>query len=159
MHHLPLAAARGLALAAALLATGLAAVARTDVSVGVQIGLPIGAAVPVLPGGSVGVVVGPRHYWTYGGVWYRPWGPRYVVVEPPVGYYAPEPPPPEPRSVPSTRPDPVIYPRNGQNAQQTEYDRQACNRWAVTQPQAVADAAVFQRAIEACMDGRGYSVR
>ncbi|MFA6262652.1 MAG: hypothetical protein WC760_14400, partial [Bacteroidia bacterium] len=66
---------------------------------------------------------------------------------------------PQPVSVPSTKPDPEIYPRNGQSAQQTEGDRQECNRWAVTQPSAVADASVFQRAVEACMDGRGYTMR
>ncbi|MDQ6680639.1 MAG: hypothetical protein M3Y67_06700, partial [Pseudomonadota bacterium] len=56
-------------------------------------------------------------------------------------------------------PDPVIYPRSGQSAEQTEADRQACNRWAMTQPSAVADASVFQRATLACMEGRGYTVR
>jgi len=56
-------------------------------------------------------------------------------------------------------PDPVIYPRNGQSAEQTEADRQQCNTWATTQPQAVADAAVFQRSVAACMDARGYTVR
>ena len=57
------------------------------------------------------------------------------------------------------RPDPIIYPRNGQSAQQTEADRQECNRWATTQPSAMSDASVFNRATEACMDGRGYTLR
>jgi hypothetical protein len=61
--------------------------------------------------------------------------------------------------VQSLRPDPVIYPRNGQSADQTEGDRQACNRWATTQQAAMADAAIFQRAVEACMDARGYTLR
>ena len=60
---------------------------------------------------------------------------------------------------PASRPEPVVYPRNGQDAQQTEADRQACERWATTQPAALADAAVFMRAVEACMDGRGYTMR
>jgi hypothetical protein len=68
-------------------------------------------------------------------------------------------PPPPPVAVAPARPDPVIYPRNGQNAQQTEFDRQACNRWATTQQAALSDASVFQRAVEACMDGRGYTLR
>jgi hypothetical protein len=55
--------------------------------------------------------------------------------------------------------EPVIYPRNGQSAAQTEADRQECNRWATTQPAAVADAQVFQRAVAACMDGRGYTLK
>jgi hypothetical protein len=56
-------------------------------------------------------------------------------------------------------PAPIIYPRNGQSPEQTEADRQDCNRWAVTQPDAVASASVFQRATAACMDTRGYTVR
>jgi hypothetical protein len=56
-------------------------------------------------------------------------------------------------------PDPIIYPRNGQSQEQTEADRQGCNRWATTQPAAMADAGVFQRAVAACLDGRGYTVR
>jgi hypothetical protein len=59
----------------------------------------------------------------------------------------------------SVRPDPVIYPRTGQSPEQTEADRQACNRWATTQQAAMADASVFQRAVEACMDARGYTLR
>ena len=56
-------------------------------------------------------------------------------------------------------PAPIIYPRNGQSPEQTEADRQDCNRWAVTQPDAVAGASAFQRATAACMDVRGYTVR
>jgi hypothetical protein len=101
--------------------------------------------------------------WTGGG-WYGPWGAPYLALQAPLYYPAPiyyggavvAPPA---VSVPPTRPDPVIYPRNGQTSQQTEYDRQECNRWATTQPAAVADAGVFQRAVEACMDGRGYTLR
>jgi len=55
--------------------------------------------------------------------------------------------------------EPIIYPRNGQSAEQIESDRQACNSWASTQPKAQADASVFKRATEACMDGRGYTLR
>lgn len=148
---------------AALLAgaAGLAP-AHTSVGVGVNIGLPAyGAVYPALPGGAVSVTVGGGRYWRYGGAWYRPWGPRWVVVAPPAGYVvAAEPPPPPPPAPPKlTKPEPIIYPRNGQDSQQTEADRQDCNRWAVTQPQAVADADVFQRAVEACMDGRGYSMK
>lgn len=119
------------------------------------------------------------HYSNYGhrggrgGVWIGGWGwgPAWWLVGPPllvplvVSTYEPlqqtivvtEPPPMVPTA--PARPDPVINPRNGQNAQQTEFDRQDCNRWATTQPAALADASVFHRAVEACMDGRGYTVR
>ncbi|HJW10184.1 MAG TPA: hypothetical protein VJ598_00270 [Albitalea sp.] len=88
---------------------------------------------------------------TYYDPWWRPYPgyPPYVIVElPPVAYSA----------VPAA-PDPVFTPRNGQSAAQTEADRQACNRWATTQPEAMADAGVFHRSTLACMDGRGYTVR
>lgn len=91
----------------------------------------------------------------------RPWYPDQVVIrQPPAEYY--DAPPilqaPLLNAVP-TEPDPIFYPRMGQSAVLTEADRQACNRWATTQPTAMAEASVFQRAILACMDGRGYTSR
>lgn len=86
------------------------------------------------------------------------YGPPAYVIEtpPPAVVYAPPPP-----AAPTARsaPDPIIYPRDGQSAAQLEADRQACNRWAATQPSALADASVFQRATQACLEGRGYTVR
>jgi len=152
-----------------------------------------------LPAGAVSVAYGGGNYFFHGGVWFRPYGPRYVVVQPPIGivlpvlpadyatiwvagvpyyyadgvYYNVAPgrgyvvvaPPPGAEAAPATAPpappspDPIFYPRNGQSAEQTEADRRDCNAWATTQPNAMADAKVFQRATEACMDGRGYTVR
>jgi hypothetical protein len=89
--------------------------------------------------------------------------PDYVVIDQPPVYYPPAPvtvyqsAPPAPAAAPAA--DPIFYPRNGQGAQQTEADRQACNRWATTQPRAMADASVMQRATFACMEGRGYTAR
>lgn len=84
--------------------------------------------------------------------------------------YVPPPPPPPPQPVyvqpqpaytppAPSRAAPVIYPRNGQSSVQLEADNRECNRWATTQQAAMADASVFQRAVEACMDGRGYTMR
>ena len=56
-------------------------------------------------------------------------------------------------------PEPIFYPRQGQSAAQVEADRQECNRWATTQPAAMADASVFHRATLACMDAHGYTAR
>jgi hypothetical protein len=151
-----------------------------------------------LPLGAVSVGYGRGNYFFHGGVWFRPSGGRYVVVQPPLGiflpalppdyatiwigptpyyyadgvYYNPAPgqgyvvvaPPPDADTVqaapsPPASPDPIFYPRNKQGAAQTEADRRDCNAWATSQPQAMADAKVFQRAAEACMDGRGYTVR
>ena len=152
-----------------------------------------------LPVGAVSVGFGGGNYFFHGGVWFRPYGPRYVVVQPPIGIFLPvlpsdyatvwiggvayyyadgvyynmapgrgyvvvaAPPgadasqtaaPPAPPA-----PDPIFYPRSSQSAAQTEADRRDCNAWATSQPNAMADARVFQRATEACMDGRGYTVR
>lgn len=82
---------------------------------------------------------------------------------PPEVVYVPSPQPlpaPAPQVyAPPPRPAPVIYPRNGQSNTQLEADSRDCNRWATTQQAAMADASVFQRAVEACMDGRGYTLR
>ena len=82
--------------------------------------------------------------------------PGYVYVQPPAMVYR-EVPRQEP--VAKAPPEPIIYPRTGQNPQQIEADRQDCNRWATTQPSAMADTSVFNRATDACMDGRGYTLR
>jgi hypothetical protein len=56
-----------------------------------------------------------------------------------------------------------VYPRQGQNAQQQAQDEADCNRWASTQMgsgfNANEAAAHFQRALSACLDAHGYSVR
>ena len=89
--------------------------------------------------------------------WYYP--PGYVVTVPaPVYDPGVASPPLVARSAPPV-PEPIIYPNRGQTAAQTEADRQACDRWAMTQPSAVADASVFHRATLACMEGRGYTVK
>jgi len=162
------------ALTAALLTLNAsAAQARVDFSIGLNLPLFIGghaggpaygSVYGALPAGAVSLQIGGGRYWRHGGHYYRPWGPSWMIVAPPVVLGAPvyvqdtprvaPPLPPQP-----SRSDPVIYPRNGQSAEQTEFDRQDCNRWATTQPAALADAGVFHRAVEACMDGRGYSMK
>lgn len=81
--------------------------------------------------------------------------PQPVYVNPPPESSQPVPAVPQAKAPP----EPIFYPGNGQDAAQTEADRQACNRWATTQPQALAEASAFHRATLACMEGRGYSVR
>ncbi len=129
---------------------------------------PLGLMIPLLPAAYIALTIGGAPYYYANGVYYAPApGQGYVVVAPPDGADPAMPSPvPGTRSPlaygpqgPATAPDPVVYPRDGQSAELTEADRQACNRWATTVPSAVADASVFQRAVAACMDGRGYTLR
>jgi hypothetical protein len=91
----------------------------------------------------------------------------YAVVDPPDNADAPSPPPPAdgPQS------DLMIYPKNGQTQEQQAADQFECNNWAKgqtgfdpTQPaggvQGSPDAARsnYDRAMSACLQGRGYQV-
>ena len=87
--------------------------------------------------------------------------PGYVVVDPPVVYGAPRTvySRPVPARAYSSAAQPVIYPRHGQSAAAIDSDANACSEWAGQQPNATTDGSVFQRATQACMDARGYTVR
>jgi hypothetical protein len=116
-------------------------------------------------------------YW-YGGVPYyyansvyyaqRADGPGYVVTEPPSG--TPE--RVEPSGTAASE-DFFMYPREGQSTETQARDRYECHRWAVSQTgfdptQAgggvpAGDSEVgrgdYLRAITACLEARGYTVR
>lgn len=129
-------------------------------------GAAYGGMAPVLPSASVGVQIGGHHRGHHGGGPYRSWGPSGWLVVPSILFalpFARSQPALAPTwtavPMPPSRPDPLIDPRHGQGAQQTEFDRQACNRQAATQQAALADSAVFMRTVDGCMDERGYSIR
>ncbi|WP_455208642.1 DUF6515 family protein [Kaarinaea lacus] len=170
------------------------------------------------PGYSVKVVPERRHiihyhdrdYFYFGGVWYLPSGPSFVVVRPPLGvivpilppfyttiwlggipyYYANDvyyvwradlngyqvtsPPIKEDEPPPPYRAEELFaYPKEGQSEEQQADDRYACHRWGVeqtgydpTQPPtnlSVSELSKkredYQRAMKACLEGKGYSVR
>ena len=119
---------------------------------------PIGIVVPVLPPAVVTLSIGGAPYYYANGVYYAPVpGQGYTVVAPPPGADVAQPVPPAPPAQAIAQP--ILYPRNGQSAPQTEAERQQCSTWATTQPSAATDAVVFQRALDACLDGRGYTMR
>jgi hypothetical protein len=171
----------------------------------------LGASVRVLPHGYRPYFFGGRSYYFYGGVWYAPSGPGFVVVRPPVGmvisalppyystvwigglpyyyandvYYTWDPAqngyvvvdPPANADQPSAAPpnaheDLIIYPRNGQTTEQQAADRYECHNWAKsqtgfdpTQPSggvapgnSVRSRSNYDRAMSACLTGRGYEV-
>lgn len=123
---------------------------------------PIGIFVPLLPPAYATLWIGGAPFYYANGVYYAPApGQGYAVVNPPIGAATALPLPVAPATVaaPGVPAPLIIYPRNNQSAAQTETDRQECNVWAGTQANATTDATVFNRAIAACLDGRGYTVR
>jgi hypothetical protein len=53
-----------------------------------------------------------------------------------------------------------MYPKNGQSAEQQATDKAACQQWAAQQAGQVAqNGSDYQRAMSACVEGRGYSAR
>ena len=112
---------------------------------------PLGIAVPYLPPDFVTLWIGGVPYYYANGIYYAAAPDGYVVAAPPPGA--------ELAQGVLMPPTFIIYPRNGQSSAQAEADRAACNEWAASQAGAATDASVFQLAFEACMDGRGYTVR
>ena len=96
-------------------------------------------------------------------------GVQQMAPVPPVGA-APSTTPPAPSTSTSTVAQAggnqlFIYPRQGQNVDQQNRDRRECNSWAASQSghdpansggQMDPD---YQRALGACLDGRGYTVK
>ena len=53
-----------------------------------------------------------------------------------------------------------MYPKNGQSAEQQAQDKSECQQWAAQQAGQVAqNGSDYQRAMTACVEGRGYSAR
>lgn len=141
----------------------------------VVVGAPLGVFVPVLPAYYTTVWFGGVPYY-YADDTYYMWDPSqsgYQVVAPPgdaaaAANDAPQPPQPPPQSDQM-----YIYPQNGQSAEQQASDKYECHKWASgqtgfdpTQPgggvppdQLASQRADYQRAMTACLQGRGYSAR
>lgn len=131
---------------------------------------PIGIAVSFLPDFYTTLWFGGVPYYYANSVYYarRVDGPGYVVTEPPGG----DPERIEPPESAASE-DFFVYPREGQDADVQARDRYECHRWAVeqtgfdpSQPEggvSASDNAVrrneYFRAITACLDARGYTVR
>jgi hypothetical protein len=53
-----------------------------------------------------------------------------------------------------------MYPKNGQSAEQQASDKAECQRWASEQAGQVSqNGSDYNRAMVACVEGRGYSAR
>jgi hypothetical protein len=126
---------------------------------------PIGVYVPWLPGFYSTFWWGGMPYFWANDAYYAWREPRhaYEVVEPPEGAPTPTP----------AAEDLYVYPRNAQSPEQQAQDRYECHRWSADQTRfdptkvgggvAEADAPVrraeYFRAMGACLEGRGYSVK
>jgi hypothetical protein len=131
---------------------------------------PVGLAVSFLPGFYTTLWFGGMPYYYADNVYYvaRPAGAGYVVTQPPAGV----PDRIEPASE-STAEDFFVYPRNGQSVERQATDRYECYRWAVSQtgfdptmsqggvPASQTDQrrSEYVRAMTACLDARGYTVK
>ncbi|MGH8679120.1 MAG: DUF6515 family protein [Burkholderiales bacterium] len=146
---------------------------------------PFGVVIPVLPPYYTQVWAGGIPYYYANNVYYMQSPAGYTVAAPPSASVVEAPPPPAsgvtelgPVTAPSNMAPPVaapgnnaapavaqsdtnrlfLYPRQGQSIDQQNKDRTECNTWAAGQASS-ANAADFQRALGACLDGRGYTVR
>ena len=131
-------------------------------SVYVVVSAPIGARVGSLPTGFVSFSIGARRYYRLNATYYlyEPKTQEYVVVAEPEGgagaLAAAEPSGPL-----------FVYPNEGQSEEQTRRDRYECYVWASEQsgfdPAQADQPSEFQsdydRALSACLAGRGYTVR
>jgi Family of unknown function (DUF6515) len=139
----------------------------------VVIGAPVGLFVPVLPPYYTTVWVGGAPYYYANDTYYvwRESDQQYEVVDAPGDPSAAStdaPPPP-----PSPTGDVFVYPKNGQSDETQSRDKYECHKWAQgesgfdpTQPNggvspgdANTKRAAYQRAMGACLEGRGYSVK
>lgn len=128
---------------------------------------PPGLVVPYLPPFYTTIWIGGAPYYYANGVYYV-WrsSPRgYLIVEPPSKDDAIS------SAVPPS--DLYVYPKNGQSAQRQATDRYECHHWSAgetgfdpTQPsggvepaQAAEKRSAYYRAMTACLEGRGYSVK
>jgi hypothetical protein len=130
---------------------------------------PPGLVVSVLPPYYSTVWIGGVPYYYADNVYYtaQPDQGGYAVVDPPDNADTPSPPP----APDSSQGDLMIYPKNGQTKEEQAADQFECNNWAKgqtgfdpTQPAGGvsdnADAARsnYNRAMSACLQGRGYQV-
>ncbi|MEM8682294.1 MAG: DUF6515 family protein [Pseudomonadota bacterium] len=125
---------------------------------------PIGARIGTLPPGYVSFGIGPRRYFYANFTYYLRDRDRteYIVVEEPEGAEAAL-----VTASETTSAEIFVYPNQGQSDEQRNRDRYECYLWASEQtghdPGAgnpdMEKAGDYRRAISACLEGRGYTVK
>lgn len=126
---------------------------------------PIGLVVPVLPNGFVSVTIGGRSLYRYDDTYYARHDRGYVVVEPPRQDDA--------RRASGGEDRLFVYPKMNQSEKVQATDRYECHEWGSVQTgydptlsyggvgpeQAESLRADYLRAMTACLEARGYTVR
>jgi hypothetical protein len=132
---------------------------------------PPGLVISVLPAYYSTVWIGGNPYYYADNVYYT-WQPDqngYTVVDPPDGADQPS---PAPDNSQGAQDDLIIYPKNGQSKDQQAADQFECHSWAKNQTgfdPTEAGGGVqsgdadrvrnnYDRAMSACLQGRGYQV-
>jgi len=139
---------------------------------------PVGLVIYVLPPYYSTVWIGGIPYYYADNAYYT-WQPDqggYAIVNPPGDADQSSPPPDGSDVAPSldqsAQPDLIIYPKNSQTKDQQAADQYDCNNWAKSQtgfdptqpgggvPAGDADRSHsnYERAMAACLQGRGYQV-
>lgn len=125
---------------------------------------PVGASVDALAPGYISFSIGPSRYF-FANFTYYMWNKdrsAYIVVAKPEGAETAM-----ATQKASSSADIYVYPNNAQSTEQQGRDRYECYLWAVEQsaydPVAgeadATKASDYQRALAACLEGRGYTVR
>jgi hypothetical protein len=140
---------------------------------------PVGLFVPVLPAFYTTLWVGGNRYYYADDTYYTddPEQHGYRVVDRPNDDEIREDGPPPSSAAPaasgSVSDDLFIYPKNGQDQAKQDADRYECHRWAATQTgfdpsepgggagnaPGASKSADYLRAMTACLEARGYSVK
>ncbi|HKT71949.1 MAG TPA: DUF6515 family protein [Steroidobacteraceae bacterium] len=134
----------------------------------VVVGPPVGVFVPVLPAFYTTVWFGGMPYYYANDTYYlwRDSSQEYEVVDPPGAEQAAS------TQAPATD-EVFVYPKNGQSPDLQARDQYECHKWAsgetgfdptqagggVPPDQTATKRAAYQRAMGACLEGRGYSVK
>jgi hypothetical protein len=136
---------------------------------------PAGVVIPVLPPAFTTVWIGDAPYYYANGIYYTSTDNGYVTVAAPQGYEnaSVTPPPPAPEQAVQVQPTSpandllFIYPKKNQSEAQITSDRVECARWGTDKTgydpiRTGADdprRGDYLRAVSACLEGRGYSVK
>lgn len=135
---------------------------------------PVGLFIPFLPFAYTTIWIRGIPYYYANETYYTQTPGGYVVVEPPPGEVNENPPDTEDdETVDITDDKMFVYPSKGQRQAQQDQDRYECHKWAVEQAgydptkplsemsedEITQQRKDYRRAMTACLDSRGYSVK